>query len=63
MGQPAPKYPVDLDAETPVDREARLAWERERIAEAEASYRAGDFVADEDLDVWLDAWVAGQDVR
>ncbi|WP_298158367.1 hypothetical protein [Brevundimonas sp.] len=44
-------------------REARLAWERARIAEAEADIAAGRIIPDEDLDGWLADLVAGKPVR
>jgi predicted transcriptional regulator len=44
-------------------REARLAWERERIAEADADIAAGRVIADEELDDWLADLVAGKPVR
>ena len=43
-------------------REARIAWERERIAEADADIAAGRVIADEDLDGWLADLVAGKPV-
>lgn len=60
MSQPAPKYPIDPPTETDAAREARLAWESARLAEGEESYAKGDFIADDALDAWLDAWVAGK---
>lgn len=43
-------------------RDARLAWERERIAEAEADIAAGRVIRDEDIDGWLSDLVAGKPV-
>lgn len=50
------------DEPTLDSREARLAWERERIAEADADIAAGRVIADEDLDGWLADLVAGKPV-
>lgn len=47
-GQPAP-------AETEAERRRRLAWEAERIAEAEASFAAGYYVTAEEVDAWIDS--------
>ena len=47
-------------AESPEQRERRLAWERERIAEGDADIAAGRVIRDDELDAWLDAWVAGE---
>ena len=44
-------------------REARLAWERDRIAEADADIAAGRVIPDKDLDGWLADLVAGKPVR
>ena len=43
-------------------REARVRWERARIAEADADVAAGRVIADEDLDSWLADLVAGKPV-
>ncbi len=48
--------------ESGTEREARLAWERDRLAEAEEDIKAGRVMADEELDRWLADWVAGKDV-
>ena len=40
-----------------------LAWERERIAEADADIAAGRVIPDEDLDGWLADLVSGKPVR
>ena len=57
MAQPAPQhFPIETNAQ----REARLAWERERIAEGDADIAAGRVIKDEELDSWLAAWVAGE---
>ncbi len=51
MVQPLPTYPVD---ETPDAREARLAWERARLAEAEEDIAAGRYIEDEEAVRWLE---------
>lgn len=60
MAQPAPKYPIDLDTETADAREARLAWERDRLDEAFDDIAHGRVIRDEELDAWLADWVAGK---
>lgn len=62
MAQPAPGYPTDLDAETPPEREARLAWERKRIAEAEDDIAAGRYIEGEEALAWLRAELAEAEV-
>ena len=63
MAQPAPKYPIDLATETPAEREARLAWELERIAEAEQDIAASRVIGGQDALDWLDRWAAGEDLE
>lgn len=59
MSLPAEKHPTpSFDS-----REGRLAWERERIAEADADIADGRVIPDEDLDGWLADLVAGKPVR
>jgi hypothetical protein len=41
--------------ETEVERQRRIAWEAERIAEARASAAAGRVVSSEDVDAWIDS--------
>ena len=41
--------------ETEAERQRRLAWERERIAEAEASIAAGLIIDAADIDAWIDS--------
>lgn len=53
MANAAPKYPIDLATETPDQREVRLAWERERIAEAEEDIAAGRYIEGEEALEWL----------
>lgn len=53
MAQPAPKRPIDLATETDVEREARLTWERARLAEADADLAAGRYISGEEADAWL----------
>ena len=42
-------------SETEAERQRRLAWERERIAEAEASIAAGLIIDAAEVDAWLDS--------
>jgi predicted transcriptional regulator len=42
-------------AETEAEREARLAWEAEGIAEARADVAAGRLVDEAEVDAWLDS--------
>ena len=58
MAQHASQQPIDLDAETPDQRQARLAWERERIAEAEAEIAAGRYIEGEEAIRWLESEIA-----
>ncbi len=44
------------DAETDAERQARLAWEAERIEEARASIRTEGTSAHEDIVAWVDSW-------
>lgn len=53
MAQPAPKRPIDLATETGVEREARLTWERTRLAEADADFAAGRYISGDEADAWL----------
>ena len=39
--------------ESEAERERRLAWERDRIAEAEAEIAAGLYVDGDEVDAWL----------
>lgn len=41
--------------ETEEQRQRRLAWERARIAEADAEFAAGLFIDAEDIDAWIDS--------
>lgn len=41
-------------------REARLAWERERLAEAEDDIASGRVISGQDAIDWLDRWAAGE---
>ncbi len=49
-----------VEAETEPERLARLAWEGQQIEEAREDLRAGRFIADEDMDAWLDRFVSGE---
>jgi predicted transcriptional regulator len=54
MVQPVSNYPVDLEAETPVAREARLAWERARLDEAYDDIANGRVLSGDDALLWLE---------
>lgn len=54
MAQPVSKYPIDLEAETPVAREARLAWERARLDEAYDDIANGRVLSGNDASRWLE---------
>lgn len=63
MAQPAPTDPVDPATETPAERETRLAWELERIAEAEEDIAAGRVIGGQEALDWLDRWAAGEELE
>ncbi len=42
-------------AETEVERQARIAWEAERIAEADASIIAGYYATSAEVKAWIDS--------
>ena len=44
-----------ISPETEAERQARLAWEAEGIAAAEASLAAGFYVDADDIDAWIDS--------
>ena len=59
MAQPAPcQEPMVFES-----REARLAWERERIAEGDADVAAGRVIKGQEALDWLDRWAAGEDLE
>ena len=51
MDKPDPPGTNEAEAE----RQRRLAWERERIAEAEADIAAGRVVDSAEVDAWIDS--------
>lgn len=53
MSQPAPHHFPDPALETPSERKVRLAWERARLAEADADFAAGRYISGEEADAWL----------
>ena len=53
-GEPAPR------TETEAERAARLAHERALLDEAREDVRAGRFIADAEVDAWLDRFVRGE---
>ncbi len=44
--------------ETPETRERRLAWERERLAEADADFAAGRYISGDEAMKWLENEIA-----
>jgi len=44
-----------LCPETEAERQHRLAWEAERIAEADASIAAGYYATEAEVDAWIDS--------
>lgn len=52
MTQPAPLIETD---ETEADRQRRIAWEAERIAEADADIAAGRLVSSAKVKAWIDS--------
>jgi len=50
--QPAP---IARPVETEAERQRRLAWEAERIAEAEADVAAGRLIDSAEIDTWIDS--------
>jgi predicted transcriptional regulator len=60
MAAPLPNAPHS--SETPGERETRLAWERERLAEAEADVAAGRVISGDEALEWLDRWAAGEEL-
>ncbi len=63
MATAAQKPVVDLATETPAERDARLAWERERLTEAEADLAAGRYIEGDAALDWLDRWTSGEDLE
>jgi len=53
MSQPASHRFPDPTVETASEREVRLAWERARLAEADADFAAGRYISGEEADGWL----------
>ncbi len=58
MAQPAPQFPVDLETETPDQRENRLAWERERLDEAFDDIAKGRVISGDESIRWLEDEIA-----
>jgi len=52
MTRPAP---IPQPVETEAERQRRLAWEAERIAEAEADVAAGRVIDSAEIDAWIDS--------
>ncbi len=42
-------------SETEAERQARIAWEAKKIAEADASLAAGYYATSDEVDAWLDS--------
>ena len=53
MTQPAPVAKPTVETEP--EQQARLAWEAERIAEADASLAAGCYATEAEVDAWIDS--------
>lgn len=60
MAEPVSKTTM---LENDAQRERRLAWERERLAEAEADITAGRVLSGDAAVEWLDRWAAGEDLE
>ena len=58
MAEPVPKYPVDLATETSTAREARVTWERARLAEAQDDLDAGRYIEGDEAIRWLEKELA-----
>lgn len=54
----APLHNAPHPSETPGERETRMAWERERLAEAEADIAAGRVMEDDEAVRWLESEIA-----
>ena len=52
MTHPAPTPVTD---ETEAERQSRLAWEAEGVAQARAELEAGLYVDADDIDAWIDS--------
>ena len=63
MAHPAPDPSPAPSAETSEQKDARLAWERARIAEGDADFVAGRVIGGDDALDWLDRWAAGEDLE
>ena len=48
----------DFAKEAPEARERRLAWERERLAEADADFAAGRYISGDEAMRWLENEIA-----
>jgi hypothetical protein len=53
MAHPVPHFPTELEIEMPDARAARIAWERARLAEADADYAAGRYIEGDEAEAWL----------
>ncbi|MFC5345899.1 antitoxin [Brevundimonas staleyi] len=52
------QYPMIFES-----HEARLQWERERLAEADADIAAGRVISGQEAIDWLDRWAAGEELE
>lgn|GEM_PF-675913 len=59
MAEPASRPTLESDEQ----RELRLAWQRERLAEAQADVAAGRVLSGDAALEWLDRWSAGEDLE
>ncbi|MDO9586483.1 MAG: hypothetical protein U1A07_12015 [Phenylobacterium sp.] len=62
MAQTASTEPVGPAAEADVEREARLAWERERLDEAFDDIANRRVISGQAALDWLDRWAAGEEM-
>ena len=54
---------MEPSSETAQQRKARLEAEASMLAVAKADIEGGRYIADGDLDAWLDAWEIGEPVE
>ena len=54
---------LETSGEADQRREARLAAEASMLAVAKADIEDGRYIADGDVDAWLDAWANGEPVE
>lgn len=62
MVQTASTEPVGPVTETDIEREARLAWERDRLDEAFDDIANGRVISGQAALDWLDRWASGDEM-